>query len=94
MTHILAEVQTIHSDGNIIARAVKAPRIGDGVTDSQKRQVGVVRDIFGSVSEPYISIRPYGDKKGLHRLVGEKVYIGEGRNGKWTTNGRTKKPRM
>ncbi len=45
---------------NLILRAEgEAPRIGETVFNDKLKPVGVVYDIFGPVSKPYISIKPH-----------------------------------
>ncbi len=48
----------ISSSGNMILKAENIPRIGDQVVDESLKLVGTVFDIFGSVSAPYIAVRP------------------------------------
>ncbi|MGQ9542461.1 MAG: H/ACA ribonucleoprotein complex subunit GAR1 [Candidatus Bathyarchaeia archaeon] len=49
------------------------PRLGQIVYDSKLREVGKVRDIFGPVSKPYISITPTIPDP--ESLVGKVVYL-------------------
>jgi rRNA processing protein Gar1 len=42
----------------MILKADNLPRIGDKVVDENLKPVGTVFDIFGSVSSPYIAVRP------------------------------------
>jgi len=52
----------ISSNGNLILKAENAPRIGDKATDENLRPVGTVFDVFGSVSNPYVAVRPTVDE--------------------------------
>jgi RNA-binding protein len=46
------------SCGNMILRAENPPRIGDQTLDENLKPVGMVFDIFGPVSSPYVAVRP------------------------------------
>ena len=48
------------------------PKIGDQVSDENLRQVGTVFDIFGPVTLPYITVRPYVDEP--KRYVNHVLY--------------------
>jgi len=48
----------ISSNGNIILKADHVPRIGDQAMEQNLKAVGTVSDIFGSVSNPYVAVRP------------------------------------
>jgi len=52
----------ISSNGNLILKAENAPRIGDKATDENLRTVGIVFDVFGSISNPYVAVRPSVDE--------------------------------
>jgi len=47
----------ISSSKNAVIKAEKPPRIGDNVVDEKREPVGVVFDIFGPISSPYVSVR-------------------------------------
>ena len=51
----------ISSNGNIILKADNVPRIGDQANDENLKAVGTVFDVFGSVSDPYVAVRPSVD---------------------------------
>lgn len=48
----------ISSSGNMILKAENPPRIGNQVIDENLKPVGMVFDVFGPVSFPYIAVRP------------------------------------
>jgi len=48
----------ISSSGNMILKAENPPRIGDQATDENFKKVGIVFDVFGPVSYPYVAVRP------------------------------------
>ena len=43
------------------------------VLDSKLKEIGIIQDIFGPVSSPYVSIRPASSDPSS--LVGKMVYI-------------------
>jgi len=53
------------------------PRIGDRVYGPDLKEVGVVSDVFGPVSSPYVAVRPLVDDPS--RLVGKVLYVRRGR---------------
>jgi len=52
----------ISSAGNLILKADNVPRIGDQAMDESLKPVGMVFDVFGSVSKPYVAVRPSVDE--------------------------------
>ncbi len=54
----IGPVLHISSIGNMILKAENLPRIGDQVVDENLKLVGKVFDIFGSISSPYVAVRP------------------------------------
>ncbi|MBS7658211.1 MAG: Gar1/Naf1 family protein [Candidatus Bathyarchaeia archaeon] len=48
------------------------PKLGSKVFDEKLKEVGIVTDVFGPVSSPYISIKPSVTK--LENYVGKTVY--------------------
>lgn len=63
----------INSNKNIILKAEKLPEIGCRVVDKNQKSVGTVFDIFGPVSAPYISVKPYTEE--THHLVNHFLFI-------------------
>lgn len=54
------------SSGNLILRAETEARIGEAVRNSDDKKIGVIFDLFGPVSEPFVSVKPNtGDPEGL-----------------------------
>ena len=46
------------TSGNLILKAENLPRIGDKVVNENLKPVGVVHDIFGPTSSPYVAVKP------------------------------------
>ncbi|MHC1601238.1 MAG: H/ACA ribonucleoprotein complex subunit GAR1 [Candidatus Nezhaarchaeales archaeon] len=59
----------------IVKGTKRVPKIGDPVYDNKSRTIGLVYDIIGPISSPYIVIRPSSDlsPRDLRRL--KKVYV-------------------
>ncbi len=49
----------ISSSKNAVIKAEKPPRIGDKVVNEKMEPVGMVFDIFGPVSSPYVSVKTH-----------------------------------
>lgn len=65
-------MQHISSNGNIIVKAENVPRIGDQAVDENLKAVGTVFGVFGSVSNPYVAVRPSVDES--KRFVQRVLY--------------------
>jgi rRNA processing protein Gar1 len=62
------------SSGNLILESSRNAKIGETVTDSKGKRVGVVFDIFGPVDSPYASVRT--KIKNPERLIGAELFSG------------------
>jgi len=62
----------VSSNKNIILKVENLPKIGDKVIDENLSSVGMVFDIFGPVSSPYISVKTTVEEP--HRYVGHILY--------------------
>lgn len=62
----------ISSNKNIILKAEKSPKFGDKIVDKNFESVGIVFDIFGPTSAPYISVKTAA--KEPHRFIGQVLY--------------------
>ncbi|MEM2934153.1 MAG: Gar1/Naf1 family protein [Methanocellales archaeon] len=75
----LGVVLHVSARGDLILkkdRSNSLPRIDSIVVDKKLSKIGMIRDIFGPVDSPYISVKPY--KKAINELralIGEKLYI-------------------
>ena len=55
----LGKVLHVSAAHNIILRAEgEPPRVGETVVNSHLKPVGIVYDVFGPVSQPYVSVKP------------------------------------
>jgi len=61
------------SSGNLILKMSRDARIGDAVTDSKGKRIGVVFDIFGPVENPYASVK--SGMKDPKRIVGKDLFL-------------------
>jgi RNA-binding protein len=54
----LGRVLHLSPSRKLIARAEREAKIGAKVFDKELRLVGIIHDIFGPTSRPYLSIKP------------------------------------
>ncbi|MEM1540089.1 MAG: Gar1/Naf1 family protein [Candidatus Bathyarchaeia archaeon] len=57
---------------NIIVKMENLPKLGETVVDEKLKPVGVVFDIFGPISSPYVAVKPKISKPDV--LVGKVLY--------------------
>ncbi len=57
----------------MILRSENLPRIGDKVVNENLQSVGMVSDIFGPTSSPYVAIKP--NVKEPQNLVNHILYV-------------------
>ena len=62
----------ISSNKNIILKVENLPKLGNKVIDENLRSIGMVSDIFGPVSSPYVSVKT--NVKEPYRLVNHILY--------------------
>jgi RNA-binding protein len=67
----------VSSHGYIIIKAEFFAKIDSAVVTKRMKRVGTVHDVFGQVTSPYISVKPFKSLTlaNLQELRGEKVYI-------------------
>jgi rRNA processing protein Gar1 len=63
------------SSGNLILESSRNSKIGETVTDSKGKRVGVVFDVFGPVDSPYASVRTR--IKNPEHLIGAELFSGQ-----------------
>jgi len=62
------------SSGNIILKAENnIPRIGDQAIDENLKPVGMIFDVFGPVSSPYVAVRPNVEEP--NRFIQHVLYV-------------------
>jgi len=54
----IGSVLHVSSSNHMILKAENIPHIGDTVVDENLNNIGVVFDVFGPVSAPYVAVRP------------------------------------
>ena len=63
----------VSSSRNIILKAENVPRIGDNVLDENLKPVGMVFDVFGPISSPYLAVKP--NIQNPQHLVNHVLYV-------------------
>ncbi len=63
------------SSGNLILESSRNAKIGETVTDSKGKRVGVVFDVFGPVDNPYSAVRTR--IKNPEHLIGAELFSGQ-----------------
>lgn len=58
---------------NIIIKAENIPRIGDKVANENLKPVGMVFDVFGPTSSPYVAVKPHVQSP--EQLVNHVLYV-------------------
>ena len=43
----------------MILKAENVPRIGDQVTNEKLKTIGIVFDVFGPTTSPYVAVKPH-----------------------------------
>lgn len=68
----IGRVLHISPNRNLILKAENLPRIGDRVVDENLKPVGIVYDIFGPVTAPYVAVKT--NLRETQRLVKRILY--------------------
>lgn len=68
----LGYVLHVSSSRNLILRAEATPKIGSKVVNENFKSIGTVRDVFGPVSSPYVSVEPITSE--LQVSIGGMLY--------------------
>ncbi len=69
----LGKVIHLSSNKNLILRSKLSLKLRTTVIDNNLVQVGKIRDIFGPVTSPYVSIKP--SVKNPKKYVGRVLYL-------------------
>ena len=59
----IGHVLHVSNTKNIILKAENVPRIGDKVINEKLKPIGIVFDVFGPTSSPYVSVKPHSESK-------------------------------
>lgn len=62
--------------GNLILKAERKIRIGDKVFDDDGKKIGIVFDLFGPVSNPFVAVKPRIGDAG--RYIGGSLFLRKG----------------
>jgi RNA-binding protein len=54
----IGQVLHVSSSRNMILKAENVPRIGNKVLDENLKPVGIIFDVFGPTSSPYVAVKP------------------------------------
>jgi len=74
---VLGKVMHVSKSGRLIVKASHTPRLNSPVYDESFDLVGVVYDVMGPVSSPYVSIALEARDVDPRRLVGKMLYVKE-----------------
>ncbi len=66
-------IQNVSYKGDLLVKAVFAPRVGQEVLDGRKTSLGRVRRVFGPVAAPYVTVEPQGEPS--LGLLGSDVWV-------------------
>jgi len=69
----LGRILHLSKNKNLIIRTLTPPQIGKEVIDMRHQKVGTVRDVFGPVRNPYVSIKP--EVGSPEKYVGKTIYL-------------------
>ena len=72
---LIGEIETVSYNGLWVIRAAKKQNPGSTVYNHKKQKVGRIINVIGPVDQPYLIVRPFGDKnKTQLKIIGEKLY--------------------
>lgn len=71
----LGIVEGITTEGHALVKCEAVPDLGCAVFDADRRRIGTVRRVLGSVDSPYASIT---GEKPLTGLKGKKLFFNQG----------------
>ncbi len=61
------------SSGNLILDSLGVARIGEAVRNAKGKKIGIVFDVFGPTTNPFIAIKPSIETP--ERLLGKALYV-------------------
>ena len=56
--HRIGQVLHVSNTKNIILKVENVPQIGNQVIDEKLKEIGIVFDVFGPTSAPYVAVKP------------------------------------
>ena len=62
----------------MILKAENVPRIGDQVTNEKLKTIGIVFDVFGPTTSPYVAVKPHIQNP--EQYVNQILYTTSSRN--------------
>ncbi len=68
-----AALHISRSSGNLILDSSGVARIGETVQDAKGKKIGIVFDVFGPTTNPFIAIKPSIETP--ERLLGKALYV-------------------
>ena len=69
----LGRVLHVTPSRDVVVKVETPPKTGDRVVDEKLKPVGVVFDVFGPVSSPYVAVKP--TVKDPKALVNQTLYV-------------------
>ncbi|TFG14366.1 H/ACA RNA-protein complex protein Gar1 [Candidatus Thorarchaeota archaeon] len=76
----LGKVLHISKRGSIIVRTNQTPPMKANVVNKRSENIGIVKDVFGPVNEPYVTVQPRKNMENPEGLVGQMLYLYKKRN--------------
>lgn len=77
MSRFEGEIVTITRTEEIIARFPISVSVGTEVIDNRNKPVGVIKNIFGPVDDPYYEIESVMKRDKRLSITGKKLYVEE-----------------
>ncbi|MHA2059167.1 MAG: H/ACA ribonucleoprotein complex subunit GAR1 [Candidatus Ranarchaeia archaeon] len=81
----LGTVIHVTASKRLIVQSTKVPRLGSIVFDDNVK-VGVVKDVFGPKSHPFVAVVPRIPMEQANELVGKKLFFSENHRRKFSRN--------
>jgi rRNA processing protein Gar1 len=71
--HRMGQVHHVSTTKNIILKAENIPHIGNQAIDEKLKQIGIVFDVFGPTSAPYVAVKPNTQKP--EQFINQVLYF-------------------